>query len=73
MNGSPFDDDNRSLLVRVTGEGRHIAWPAFTKGPAGWWVVHGEADRARCLVLIEQNWSDTRPKSPRMRLRSRQA
>jgi glycopeptidolipid biosynthesis protein len=67
MSINPFDD-NASFLVLVNNEEQHSLWPSFADVPAGWRVVHGEADRVACLDYIEQNWIDIRPKSLRKRL-----
>ena len=50
---NPFDDDNGSFRVLVNDEEQHSLWPTFADVPAGWRVVHGEADRAACLDYIE--------------------
>ncbi|UBV02989.1 MbtH family protein, partial [Mycobacterium avium subsp. hominissuis] len=68
MSINPFDDDNGSFFVLVNDEEQHSLWPAFADVPAGWRVVHGEADRAACLEYIEQHWPDIRPKSLRDKL-----
>jgi uncharacterized protein YbdZ (MbtH family) len=65
---NPFDDDAGSFLVLVNDEEQHSLWPAFADVPAGWRVVYGEADRAACLVYLEQNWPVIRPWSLRERL-----
>jgi len=65
---NPFDDEKGSFFVLVNAEGQHSLWPTFADVPAGWRVVHGEADRAECLDYIEQNWTDIRPNSLRQRL-----
>ena len=68
MSINPFDDDNGNFFVLVNEEEQHSLWPTFVDVPAGWQVVHGEADRAACLEYIEENWPDIRPKSLRERL-----
>lgn len=68
MSANPFDDEEGSFVVLVNDEEQHSLWPTFADVPAGWRVVHGEADRASCLNYIEQNWPDIRPKSLRERL-----
>jgi glycopeptidolipid biosynthesis protein len=68
MTTNPFDDDNGSFYVLVNDEEQHSLWPSFADVPAGWQVVHGEADRAACLDYIENHWTDIRPKSLRDRL-----
>lgn len=73
MSINPFDDDEGSFYVLVNDEQQHSLWPAFADVPAGWQVVHGEANRGPCLEYIEQNWTDIRPKSLRERLAEAQA
>ena len=68
MTTNPFDDDNGSFYVLVNDEEQHSLWPGFADIPAGWRVVHGEADRPACLDYIENHWTDIRPKSLRDRL-----
>ena len=65
---NPFDDDEGTFVVLVNAEEQHSLWPTFADVPAGWRVVHGEANRAACLDYIEANWPDIRPKSLRDRL-----
>ena len=65
---NPFDDDEGRFVVLVNDEEQHSLWPTFADVPAGWRVVHGEADRSECLDFIERNWADIRPKSLRDRL-----
>ena len=45
---NPFDDDEGRFVVLVNDEEQHSLWPTFADVPAGWRVVHGEADRADC-------------------------
>ncbi|GGS36150.1 MbtH family protein [Actinokineospora fastidiosa] len=60
---NPFDNEEGTFLVLVNAENQHSLWPSFVAVPAGWTVVHGEADRASCVAYIEANWTDMRPKS----------
>lgn len=60
---NPFDNPDGTFYVLVNQENQHSMWPAFVAVPAGWTVVHGEADRASCVEYIESNWTDMRPKS----------
>jgi uncharacterized protein YbdZ (MbtH family) len=68
MTTNPFDDDNGSFYVLVNDEEQHSLWPSFAEVPAGWRVVHGEADRASCMDYVENHWTDIRPKTLRDRL-----
>jgi uncharacterized protein YbdZ (MbtH family) len=65
---NPFDDEDGTFFVLVNEEEQHSLWPTFADVPAGWRVVHGEADRGACLEYIGKNWTDIRPKSLRERL-----
>ena len=56
------------FFVLVNDKEQHSLWPTFADVSTGWRVVCGEADRAACLDNIEQNWSDIRPKSLRVRM-----
>lgn len=60
---NPFDDEDGRFFVLVNDENQHSLWPTFMEVPAGWRVVHGEADRASCLDYVEANWTDMRPRS----------
>lgn len=60
---NPFDDEDGHFFVLVNDENQHSLWPSFIAVPAGWQVVHGEADRASCLEYVEENWTDMRPRS----------
>lgn len=60
---NPFDDADGRFFVLVNDENQHSLWPAFIDVPAGWQIVHGEADRASCLAYVEENWTDMRPRS----------
>ncbi|MET7878893.1 MbtH family protein [Micromonospora profundi] len=67
---NPFDDAEGRFLVLVNDEGQHSLWPAFADVPAGWRVVHGEADRQSCLAYVEEHWTDMRPLSLARRMES---
>lgn len=68
---NPFDDENGNFFVLINNEGQHSLWPAFADVPAGWRVIYGDTSRGACLVYIEQDWTDIRPKSLRERLTGR--
>ncbi|CAM5625209.1 MbtH family protein OS=Streptomyces alboniger OX=132473 GN=CP975_32000 PE=4 SV=1 [Streptomyces alboniger] len=60
---NPFDDENGTFLVLVNDENQHSLWPVFAEIPDGWKAVFGEDSRKSCLMYIEENWTDMRPKS----------
>jgi MbtH protein len=63
MSTNPFDDEDGQFSVLVNDEEQHSLWPVFAEVPAGWRVVFGPENRAKCLEYVEQNWTDMRPKS----------
>ncbi|MFE5556500.1 MbtH family protein [Streptomyces sp. NPDC056544] len=63
MATNPFEDESARYFVLTNEENQHSLWPAFAEVPAGWTVVHGEDGRQACLVYINENWTDMRPKS----------
>lgn len=63
MTTNPFDDETGEFLVLVNDEDQHSLWPTFSEVPAGWQAKFGPAGRADCLVFIEENWTDMRPRS----------
>lgn len=65
MSSNPFDDANGRFYVLVNEEQQHSLWPSFTEVPAGWRVVFGEESRDKCLVYVEEHWTDLRPQSLR--------
>ncbi|MGI5348316.1 MbtH family protein [Streptomyces sp. CA-250714] len=65
MSTNPFDNEEGTFYVLVNDEEQHSLWPTFAEVPAGWRVVFGEDERAKCLEYIEEHWSDLRPKSLR--------
>lgn len=60
---NPFDNEDGTFLVLVNAEGQHSLWPVFAAVPDGWKTSFGPAGRAECLVNIEANWTDIRPRS----------
>jgi MbtH protein len=63
MMTNPFEDPDGRYYVLVNDEGQHSLWPTFVDVPAGWTIVHGEADRAECLDYVNEHWTDMRPLS----------
>ncbi|BCM72257.1 MULTISPECIES: MbtH family protein [Streptomyces] len=59
---NPFDNEDGRFFVVVNDAGQHALWPAFADVPAGWTVVHGEADKAACLEYVTAHWTDMRPR-----------
>jgi uncharacterized protein YbdZ (MbtH family) len=71
MSGNPFDDETATFFVLVNDEDQHSLWPTFKQVPGGWRVVYGadgHTSRQACLDYVEQNWTDMRPKSLRLRM-----
>jgi MbtH protein len=62
---NPFDDEDGTFLVLVNAEEQHSLWPEFAPVPSGWTVSFGPAPRSECLVYVEENWTDLRPRSLR--------
>lgn len=60
---NPFEDPDGRYYALVNDEGQYSLWPTFVDVPAGWRIVHGEADRDECLAYINENWTDMRPLS----------
>lgn len=60
---NPFEDPDGRYYALVNDEGQYSLWPTFVDVPAGWRIVHGEADRDGCLAYINENWTDMRPLS----------
>lgn len=60
---NPFEDPDGRYYVLVNDEGQHSLWPTFVDVPAGWTIVHGEADRTECLDYVNEHWTDMRPLS----------
>jgi amino acid adenylation domain-containing protein len=63
--GNPFDADQGQFYVLVNAEGAHALWPSFAGVPAGWQVVFGADDRARCHGYVETHWAQMRVTSSR--------
>ncbi|MFC1414691.1 MbtH family protein [Streptacidiphilus sp. N1-12] len=60
---NPFENPDGRFVVVVNDEGQHSLWPSFAEVPAGWTVVHGEADRDSCVDYVNEHWTDLRPLS----------
>ncbi|MEU1704724.1 MbtH family protein [Streptomyces sp. NPDC005706] len=60
---NPFDDEAGVFFVLRNEEGQYSLWPESIEVPAGWTAVHGPDGRQACLALIEQDWTDMRPRS----------
>ncbi|RKT54665.1 MbtH family protein [Saccharothrix australiensis] len=62
MDVNPFDDNDLDQLVLVNDEGLHSLWPAVLDVPAGWAVVFGPAARSACVAVVNERWTDQRPR-----------
>jgi MbtH protein len=60
---NPFEDENGVYVVLTNIEGQRSLWPASKKIPNGWQLDYGPDVRQACLLNIEANWTDMRPKS----------
>ena len=58
-----FEDDNGSYHVLMNEVGEFSIWPSFVDTPNGWKVVLRSETRKNCLVFIETNWVDMKPKT----------
>jgi MbtH protein len=69
------DEDARTYIVVVNGEGQYSIWLAEREIPAGWRAEAGGAGagatgpasgtKAECLALVKNLWTDMRPLSLR--------
>lgn len=68
-----FDDDSIDYLVVTNAEEQYSIWPAHRGDdlPTGWTAVGSARSRAECLALIENVWTDLRPKSLRVAMQAR--
>jgi MbtH protein len=62
-NSNPFENESGSYLVLVNDEGQHSLWPSFIEIPTGWQQTYGPDSRAECLRIVDERWTDLRPKS----------
>lgn len=60
---NPFEDNDRTYLVLINGEGQYSLWPSSIEVPAGWNAVRPPDSRAASLDYINENWKDMRPRS----------
>jgi uncharacterized protein YbdZ (MbtH family) len=71
VSGNPFDDETANFYVVVNDEEQYSLWPTFKQVPDGWTIVFGadgQSSRQACLEYVEENWTDMRPKSLRLRM-----
>lgn len=57
--------DGDIFMVLVNAEGQHSLWPARKEIPEGWSCIGSPAPKADCLIFVEGNWTDMRPRSLR--------
>jgi MbtH protein len=70
MVSNPFDDQDGRFLVLRNDEEQFSLWPTFAAVPGGWSVVLEESSHSDALDYVEQQWTDMRPKSLRLRMDS---
>lgn len=57
--------DGDIFTVLVNAEGQHSLWPPGKEIPEGWSCIGSPAPKADCLIFVEANWTDMRPRSLR--------
>lgn len=67
---NPFENPEGSYLVLINQEEQYSLWPEFADVPGGWSVFFGPDSRRTCLDYISENWTDMRPKSLVVTMRS---
>ncbi len=60
---NPFENEDGAYHALINDEGQYSLWPAWAEVPAGWTVAYGEDTRKACLDVIDERWTDMRPKS----------
>jgi MbtH protein len=60
---NPFEDDDGQYLVLVNDEGQYSLWPESHAIPTGWTATGPKGKRQECIVWIDENWADMRPRS----------
>lgn len=63
---SHFDNANHPHVAVVNAEGMYSIWPEELPVPPGWYV-QAQGTRAECLRLIDELWTDMRPRSLRQK------
>ena len=58
-----FSLDGEEFIVLVNDENQHSLWPSSQPIPAGWDRIGAQGSKSDCLLFIEANWTDMRPKS----------
>lgn len=65
-----FENPEGSYFVLSNQEEQYSLWPEFADVPGGWSVLFGPDRRRQCLDYISENWTDMRPKSLVVAMRS---
>lgn len=68
-----FDRDNTCFLVVVNAEEQYAIWPQQKAIPQGWKAVGISGKRKICLAYIEKAWTDVRPLSVRLGMKTSSA
>jgi MbtH protein len=59
---NPFEDNEGFSCALINDEGQCSLWPA-AEVPTGWKIMAGPSIRKNGLEYIEANWTDMRPRS----------
>jgi uncharacterized protein YbdZ (MbtH family) len=62
---NPFQD---LFHVVVNDEEQYSIWPTYHEVPLGWRTSGAPASREKCLLRIEDEWTDMTPRSVRAAL-----
>lgn len=66
MNGFTIDGDH--FRVIVNHEEQYSLWPFEKTLPEGWFDTNIEGTSEECKKWVDENWTDMRPKSLRLRM-----
>ncbi|WP_283134670.1 MbtH family protein [Rhizohabitans arisaemae] len=59
------DDDIRRHVVVINDEEQYSVWPEGREIPPGWYPRGEYVGKKECLDLIEEAWTDMRPRGLR--------
>lgn len=58
-----WDNEDATFHVVHNGELQYSIWPTNLPVPDGWKMAETTGTKQECLVVIEERWTDMRPKS----------